>query len=127
MPSSKSNSSNRDNRVKRGRRFEELAGQFYKDNGFEILDRNWQASHKEIDLIVRKDDIIVFVEVKSASTNKFGHPVEWVDKKKIHNLIVCAQQYVIDKDLKDVDLRFDVVTFSGGQLEHFPDAFTAEE
>ena len=126
MPSSRSNSSDNDNRVKRGRRFEELAGQFYRDNGFEILNRNWRAGHKEIDLIVRKDDIVVFVEVKSASTQQFGHPVERVDKKKVHNLTVAAQQYVIAMNLKDVDLRFDVVTFSNGQLEHFPDAFTAD-
>jgi putative endonuclease len=126
MPSSKPGSSDRDNRVERGRRFEELAGQFYKDIGFEIIERNYQAGHKEIDLVVRKDDIVVFVEVKSASNQKFGHPVERVDKRKIHNLTVAAQQYIIANDLTDVDLRFDIVTFSNGQLEHFPDAFSAE-
>ncbi len=127
MPSSKSGSSDNDNRVKRGRRFEDLAGQFYKDKGFEILERNWQAGHKEIDLIVRKDGVVAFVEVKSSLSDKFGHPVERVDQKKIHNLTVAAQQYIISKSLKGVDLRFDIVTFSNGQLEHFPDAFTAEE
>ncbi len=126
MPSSDSGSSDSRSRVEQGRRFEELAGRFYTDNGFEILERNWRAGHKEIDLIVRKDDTVVFVEVKSSYSKKFGHPVERVDKKKIHNLSECARQYIIAKDLKNVDLRFDVVTFSNGQLEHFPDAFAAE-
>ena len=126
MPSSNPDSSDHDNRVKRGHRFETLAGQFYQDNGFDILERNWRAGHKEIDLIVRKDSLVVFVEVKSALSRQFGHPVERVDQKKVHNLSVCAQQYVIANELDDVDLRFDVVTFSNGQLEHFPDAFAVE-
>lgn len=127
MPSSKPERPDKDRRVARGRRFESLAGRFYTDLGFEILERNWRAGHKEIDLIVRNDRLVVFVEVKSASTAKFGHPAERVDSKKVHNLTVAAQQYIIANDLHDVDLRFDVVTFSNGQLEHFPDAFPAEE
>lgn len=112
--------------IGQGRKFEIQAAQFYKDNGFEVLDRNWRAGRREIDVIVKKGDLIVFVEVKSTYSKKFGHPVERVDKQKIHNLTVAAQQYIIDHNLKGVDLRFDVVTFSKGQLEHFPDAFSAE-
>ena len=112
--------------IGQGRKFEIKAAQFYEDSGFEVLDRNWRAGHKEIDLIVRKGDLVVFVEVKSTYSKKFGHPVERVDQKKVHNLTLCAQQYVIDHNLKDVDLRFDVVTFFNGRLEHFPDAFAAD-
>ncbi|UCC45519.1 MAG: YraN family protein [Candidatus Zixiibacteriota bacterium] len=115
---------NRKSRQLQGRAFENLAGQFYTDQGFEILERNWRAGRKEIDLIVRKNTLIVFVEVKSAYSRKFGHPAEKVDERKIQNLSEVAQQYLITKNIKGTDLRFDVVTFIDGKLEHFPDAFS---
>ena len=124
MPSSKK-SSDGDQKVARGHKYEEQAARFYQQSGFVVLDRNWRASHKEIDLIVRKDDLIVFVEVKSSRTNKFGHPVERVDKTKVKNLTEAAQRYLIDKGIEGCDFRFDVVTFINDQLEHFPGAFDA--
>lgn len=117
----------RSGNVARGREFETLAGKFFTENGYQILETNWQAGHKEIDLIVRKGNTVAFVEVKSASTTKFGHPAERVDKKKIHNLTIAAQQYLLVKELKGFDLRFDLVTFLNGQLEHYPNAFEAAE
>jgi putative endonuclease len=110
----------------KGRRYEQRAAQFYRDNGFEILDQNWRAGHKEIDLIVRKGRLVAFVEVKSAGSGAFGHPAEKIDKSKRQNLIHAARRYLIEKDMRASDLRFDVVTFFEGKLEHFPDAFTVE-
>ncbi len=92
-----------------------------------MVERNWQASHLEIDLIVRKDDLVVFVEVKSSSGMKFGHPVEKVDRRKTINLTKAARQFVIERDISGCDLRFDVVTFVNGELEHFPGAFEATD
>jgi len=109
------------------RSYERLAASFFEQNGFEILQRNWQTGHREIDLIVRKGTLIIFVEVKSASSRKFGHPAERVDDKKIINLTKAAQQYLIDNKIEKYDLRFDVVTFVNGKLEHFPDAFPAKD
>jgi len=115
-----------DSRREIGAQYEELAAQYFRGMGFEILERNWQAGHREIDLIIRKENLVVFVEVKSASTRSFGHPVERVDKTKTRRLTSAAQQYLLAKNLQKVDLRFDVVTFVGGRLEHFPDAFEVE-
>ncbi|MEA3297572.1 MAG: YraN family protein [candidate division Zixibacteria bacterium] len=109
------------------REYERLAGSFFEEKGFEILDRNWRAGHREIDLITRKGNLIAFVEVKSASSRRFGHPIDRVDEKKIENLTHAAQQYLIDKDIINCDLRFDVVTFVDGRLEHFPGAFDAKQ
>lgn len=125
--SSSDNAPDHDDRVRIGRSFEELAAEFFTSKGFDILERNWQAGHKEIDLIIRRDNLIVFVEVKSSSTDKFGHPAERVDKRKITNLTKAAHQYVTEKKIDDCDLRFDVVTFFDGQLEHFPNAFESAE
>ena len=126
MPSSKKDSQEKHNR-KIGRQFEELAGKFYMNLGFEILEQNWQAGRKEIDLIVKKENLIVFVEVKSTSTKNYGHPSERVDKKKILNLSNAANQFILEHNLRDIDMRFDVVTFTNGKLEHYPNAFNVEE
>jgi len=116
----------RDDRVKRGREYEKLAATFFEQQGYQVLERNWQAGHKEIDLIIRNENQIIFVEVKSSRTPNFGHPAERVDQRKISNLVSAARQYLLAKNISGTDLRFDVVTFSEGRLEHFPNAFPAE-
>lgn len=126
MPSSDHDQPKGSRRQIRGKQFEDQAALFFEDHGFSVLDRNWRAGHKEIDLIVRKDNTIVFVEVKASLSDKFGHPVERVDKAKIRHLTNAAQQYVLEKRISGCDLRFDVVTFSEGQLEHYPNAFGAD-
>lgn len=127
MPSSNDDPESRQHRRAIGRTFEKMAAAFYEENGYTIHDRNWQAGRKEIDLIVAKKNLVVFVEVKSSSTKKYGHPAERVDKKKIANLTDAARQYLIEKEIDGVDLRFDLVTFVDGQLEHFPGAFEAND
>jgi len=125
MPSSNGNPP-KDRRLETGHEYERLAARFYVDKGFEVLERNWRAGRKEIDLIVRKKNLVVFVEVKSSASKKFGHPAERVDRRKRENLTSCARQYIIARDLSGVDMRFDVVTFTDGQIEHYPDAFEVE-
>ena len=110
-----------------GQTFERLAAVFFEQNGFEVLQRNWRTGRREIDLIVKKGNLIAFVEVKSASSRKYGHPANRVDDKKVANLTKAAQQYLIDGKIENCDLRFDVVTFINGRLEHFPDAFPAAD
>ncbi len=122
MPSSENSSSKKRNIIK-GRSYEKLAALFFEQKGYRILERNWRAGRKEIDLIIEKDKTLIFVEVKSSSSKKYGHPAERVDPKKKNNLIDAANQYILAKDITNVDLRFDVVTFLDGQLEHYPDAF----
>lgn len=106
-----------------GQKFERLAAHYFTQHGFEIIERNWRAGHKEIDLITRRGNLVVFVEVKSTYSGQFGHPAERIDDKKIKNLSDAARQYLIAKEISNVDLRFDVITFVNGRLEHFPDAF----
>lgn len=127
MPFSNNKKSNTKANRELGKEFEKLAGDYFVSHGFEILEKNWQAGHKEIDLIVKKDNLLIFVEVKSASSNKFGHPSEWVDQKKIKNLSLAAGQYILEHNLSGIDMRFDVVTFVDGILEHYENAFDVME
>lgn len=110
----------------KGQRHESLAAAYLEQHGFTIVERNWRAGHKEIDLIARKDSELVFVEVKAAGGKSFGHPAEWVDRAKRQNLWQAAQRYLIERNIQEMDIRFDVITFQDGRLEHFPDAFQAE-
>lgn len=115
-----------ESRVAIGREFESQAASFYKKQGYLVMARNWRAGKLEIDLIVQKDDLIVFVEVKGVGKQSLGHPAERVNKTKIGHLVTAAQQFLQDRQIFGVDLRFDVVTITDGTLEHFPDAFRAE-
>lgn len=126
MPSSRPKPAHPSAKTLSGKRYELLAAEFFEANGFDILDRNWRAGRKEIDLIARRENLIVFIEVKSSGTEKFGHPAERVDSRKVKNLSEAAAQYLEQKQIAGCDLRFDVVTFMGGTLEHFPNAFQVE-
>ena len=75
MPSSERKTRSAASRVSRGLGYEKAAEKLFSAQGFEIIERNWRAGHKEIDLIVRKNNLIVFVEVKSSRSEKYGHPI----------------------------------------------------
>ncbi|PWB70026.1 YraN family protein [candidate division GN15 bacterium] len=126
MPSSKRKAGGRASRLSRGHAYERAAEKIFRDQGFDVLERNWRTGHKEIDLIVRRRNLLVFVEVKSARTASFGHPAEWVDKRKVENLTTAALTYIQKNEITDCDLRFDVVAFVCGRPEHYPDAFGVE-
>jgi len=108
---------------KTGRRYENLAESFLVSAGYEIIERNWQSRHKEIDLIAAKDRTIVFVEVKAVRSDSFGHPVERIDDRKRKNLIAAAEHFLAERNIAGQDIRFDVITFRKGKLEHYRDAF----
>lgn len=127
MLSSKRKPGSVSSRVSRGKAYERAAEQLLIKQGFEIVERNWRTGHKEIDLIVRKKNLLVFVEVKSSRSTKFGHPAERVDKRKIKHLTEAAEIYIQKHKITGCDLRFDVVTFVDGVPEHYPDAFGVED
>jgi putative endonuclease len=130
MPSSDSESGKRrrDPRHRLGQEYEQVAADFLRRQGFEILHSNYRTGHLEIDLVAQSEGLLVFVEVKAARSERaFGHPAEWIDGRKVERLTRAAQRYVAENDIGRRDLRFDVITFTEGKLEHYPDAFRAEE
>lgn len=113
-----------------GSRGEQLAVEFLKENGHEILAQQFRFGRAEIDIVSQVDDIIVFTEVKTRSSNKYGYPEEFVDAKKVRLLKTAAEEYVYQNQW-DGEVRFDVVavTFNGSAFEihHITDAFFYEE
>jgi len=95
-----------------------------------IEETNWRCRWGEIDIIaLSPDGILVFVEVKSGYSRRFGHPCEWVTPKKAEKLIKSARQYMLDRNICDVPVRFDVIAvdFGSDRIIHITDAIMVEE
>lgn len=92
-----------------GKLGEEMACNFLLAKGYEILHRNWQAEHCELDIVAKKNNILVIFEVKTRSTNVFGNPEEFITRTKIKRIIKAAQRYVEHFQL-DCEMQFDVIS-----------------
>ena len=109
-----------------GHQGEDIAARYLEQHGYIILDRNWRCGHKELDLIVTKDNILVFVEVKTRTRTNYGDPQDFVDGRKIRRIINSADAYIRFRCI-DMDVRFDIIsiTFEDGdfKVEHIVQAF----
>lgn len=91
-----------------GRRGEAAAARWYMNQGYTLLDHNYKSRQGELDLILRKDDLIVIVEVKSRSGAMWYRPMEAVNWPKQKRIILAAQRYLQVNRLQDAVIRFDV-------------------
>jgi putative endonuclease len=96
-------------KIKKGKEGEDMAARFLVEKGFEIIERNYRHKRYEIDLIVKKDNWLVFVEVKLRSSDAFGYPEDFVDYKKAKNVIDGAEQYTYENNWQG-NVRFDIVS-----------------
>lgn len=89
---------------------EEMACEYLKKQGYQILERNFRKSYGEIDIIARKGDVVVFVEVKTRTNNSFGTPFDAIAPHKLQQIIKGAKYYVyiLHPDLPD-NLRIDAI------------------
>ncbi len=106
---------------------EALAAEFLLRKGYVELTRNYRHRRNEIDLIVQKAGVLVFVEVKLRRNNVFGFPESFVDEAKISRIKTCAEQYLVEKDWNG-PIRFDILSITGEvgkhlKISHFEDAF----
>ena len=84
----------------KGRKGEAEACQFLKVNGYKIIDTNYKTKIGEIDIVAKdKEDRIIFVEVKSRETARFGYPRDAVTKDKQRTIRRVAELYLIKKRL----------------------------
>ena len=107
-----------------GRRAELAALQRYIALGYQTIDRNVRRSAGEIDLIVAKESMVVFVEVKYRSTHLFGLPTEAVGRRKQQKVRSAAAEWLTGQKKKFSDLRFDVASVDKGlNVELYRGAF----
>ena len=82
------------NRKELGIKGEKLARDFLKKKGYKIIDTNFRCREGEIDIIARKKDYLVFVEVRTKTGDSFGSPEESVTFAKKEKLISSALSYM---------------------------------
>ena len=118
------------NNVEFGREGELEAVSHLKKIGFEIVETNWHFHRYEIDIIAKKGDLLLIVEVKTRATDYFGDPEDAVDYKKRKRIIESADAYIEEREL-DVDARFDIIAIvkkdNNVLLRHIEDAFSPHE
>lgn len=110
-----------------GKLGEDYAHKFLVKKGYKILERNWRHKKAEIDIIAMDKDILVFVEVKTRSSDLWGEPAAFVTKKKMQ-LMSNAMNIYMEKIDHDWEIRFDIIAIVLHQnkpydLQHFEDAF----
>jgi len=113
---------------------EDVAVTFLKKKGFQILGRNVRPSrHDELDIIAKKGDTLVFVEVKTRHQEDFGRPARAVDKDKRRALNRAAAAYLRTAKFPNLFYRFDVIEVLGQPegvttpiIRHLENAFPFE-
>ncbi len=113
-------------KIKRGNEGEKLAATFLEEKGYIIIERNFRYKHSEIDIIMQKEDWLIFVEVKTRTSHQFGYPEEFVDEKKAEKILEGADHYLHEKNWNG-NVRYDIVSVSVmkgvPEIVHFEDAF----
>ncbi len=102
---------------------EEQAAAWYEEHGYHVVHRNWRCRDGELDLVVRRGRELVFVEVKTRRTDRFGIPAEAVTRTKQRRLRTLAGRYLAATGERAGSLRFDVVSILAGQVEVIEAAF----
>ncbi len=97
--------------------YEEKATELLKNKGYILLEKNYYSKKGEIDLIAKKKDLIIFVEVKYRSTNNYGTAFEAVGKWKLKRIYKTAQKYIRDMNYGDVNYRFDLIIFEKNKIQ----------
>ncbi len=115
------------NRRSVGQDGEEVAWQHLRRAGYALVAKNFRSRFGEIDLVVERDGVIVFVEVRSRRGDRFGTALESVDWRKQRQIGRMAAEFLARRRLHDRRARFDVVAVewqdAGPKIEHVENAF----
>lgn len=106
---------------------ENLAASHLEKNGYTILERNYRFSRGEIDIIAEKDNMLIFIEVKTKKHGDFGDPIYWITRSKQRQIGRVASGYLYERNISDRDCRFDVITVTWEhglwKIRHIENAF----
>jgi putative endonuclease len=114
-------------RIRTGRQGEVLAAGYLEKAGYRIIERNYRCIFGEMDMVARDGETVVFIEVKSRRTDRFGPPQSSVGLKKQKKMSQIALHYLEQKQLHACEARFDVIAVSllpdGHRMELIKNAF----
>jgi len=113
--------------IELGKKGEEIAINHLIDKGYTILETNWRYKRAEVDIIAKEGQTLVFVEVKTRSTEIWGQPALAVTPKK-ERLLVDASGVYMEQINHDWEVRFDIISIviindQYKEIKHFKDAF----
>lgn len=117
----------RNQKQKVGSRGEDIAAKFLLRNGYKIIERNWRSKIGEIDIVAKKGDALIIVEVKSGRKNNIWpeENITIAKKRKLKNL---SRLYLLSKQIPlNSSFQIDVVAVEFGQddeieIRHIPNA-----
>ncbi|MDP2013282.1 MAG: YraN family protein [Actinomycetota bacterium] len=106
-----------------GKYGEDLAEEFLKQQGLEILDRNWRCDVGEIDIVARDGHALVICEVKTRSSHQLGSPAEAITVRKLRRLRHLAFRWLEAHQAHVPEVRIDVVcivqpAWGAAEIEH---------
>lgn len=111
-----------------GHKGEAAAVSYLESKGHRILEKNWRLHGYEIDIITTCGGYIVFVEVKTRTSDQWGDPESFVGRQRMRRMIQGAHQYLLRERI-DLPARFDIIAilWKGDrcELEHIEEAFMA--
>ncbi|HRY31599.1 MAG TPA: YraN family protein [Bacteroidales bacterium] len=109
-----------------GKQGEQIALEYLKKEGYQVLHTNWRSGINELDIVARKGDFLVVVEVKTRTGKPLVEPEVAVDFPKQKALIKAANSYILKHNIS-LETRFDIISIvmhdERHQLHHITDAF----
>lgn len=109
-----------------GKKGEQAASNFMKNEGYNVLKRNWRMYRHEIDIVAEDEEYIIFVEVKTRTSRQWGNPEDFISKAKIRRIVEAADLYLQINDIEK-PARFDIISAvwdgQAFEIEHIDDAF----
>ncbi len=111
-----------------GDKGEDLAVNYLKNLGYEIVTRNYRFGHGEIDIVAKDKDTLVFVEVKTRENFNFGPPELAVTKRKQHQIKKISEAYIHENNISGTECRIDVIAIlmeknKKPEINHIVNAF----
>lgn len=101
-----------------------MASEFLSKKGYKILELNFRCRTGEIDIVAKKNNIIVFTEVKYRKNLLKGSPGEAIDYYKQQKIYKTAMYYITRNRLNlSAEYRFDAILITNDNIEHIENAF----
>lgn len=110
-----------------GQRYEQMASEYLRELGYEILEQNYRCRQGEVDIIAADGDCIVFCEVKYRKNLHCGYPEEAVTLEKQRKISKAAIYYLYRKNMTEQACRFDVIGIMKDKICHYKNAFFYHE
>ncbi|MBQ8047519.1 MAG: YraN family protein [Prevotella sp.] len=91
---------------------EDVAAAFLQEKGYAIVERDWRSGHRDLDLVARDGDRMVFVEVKTRQDGSYASPAYTLNQRKLSNVAQAIHHYIHTKNIVE-DFRVDIIIVAG--------------